>query len=143
MTNYVAGFCFNADMSKVALIEKQKPEWQKGFFNGIGGKVEPGELPYQAMKREFFEEAGIMVDRWRHLAKIGDDNYTVVFFYGVIPDFTFFEIKSMEDERVVVCDTDRLPSKIIPNLAWLIPLALDKAKNYSGKISLFIPNIEI
>lgn len=34
---YVVGFCFNSDLSQIILIEKNKPEWQKGYLNGVGG----------------------------------------------------------------------------------------------------------
>jgi 8-oxo-dGTP pyrophosphatase MutT (NUDIX family) len=30
---------------EVLLIEKQKPAWQRGKLNGVGGKIEPGENP--------------------------------------------------------------------------------------------------
>src|SRR5947207_2773047 len=43
---------------RVLLIMKDKPEWQKGFFNLVGGKVEDGETPEQAALRELKEETG-------------------------------------------------------------------------------------
>jgi len=42
---YVAGFMFSPDLENVVLIEKQKPEWQKGKYNAVGGKIEDGETP--------------------------------------------------------------------------------------------------
>jgi len=56
---YVVGFFFDKSMSNIALIRKQKPQWQAGLLNGIGGKVEDSELPKVAMWREFKEEAGL------------------------------------------------------------------------------------
>lgn len=41
------------------LVEKQSPEWQKGKFNLIGGKVEEGETLNNAAIREFNEETGL------------------------------------------------------------------------------------
>ena len=58
MIQYVLGFAFNETKEKVALIKKLKPDWQKGKFNGVGGKLEPEELPMEAMVREFKEETG-------------------------------------------------------------------------------------
>ncbi len=58
ITNYVVAFLFNQDMNKVWLIRKQKPEWQKGCLNGIGGKIEEGETAMAAMIRELKEESG-------------------------------------------------------------------------------------
>lgn len=59
ITNYVLAFLFDETTEKVWLIEKQKPEWQKGCLNGIGGKIEEGEAPWQACIRELKEESGI------------------------------------------------------------------------------------
>lgn len=48
MQEYVLGFAFTPkDLKgnqKVVLIEKLKPEWQKGKFNGIGGKLEKDDI---------------------------------------------------------------------------------------------------
>ena len=51
MNNYVLGFAFNKNFREVLLILKNKPQWQKGLYNGIGGKIEEGELPIEAMVR--------------------------------------------------------------------------------------------
>lgn len=53
---YVLGFLFSEDGSRVLLIWKNRPAWQAGKLNGIGGKIEDGEQPLDAMKREFVEE---------------------------------------------------------------------------------------
>jgi 8-oxo-dGTP pyrophosphatase MutT (NUDIX family) len=53
---YVVGFLFSQDESKVLLVWKNRPAWQNGKLNGIGGKIEAGETPLQAMEREFKEE---------------------------------------------------------------------------------------
>ncbi len=47
MKNYVAGLMFSQDKTCVALIVKNKPDWQKGLLNGIGGQ----KLERQMMKR--------------------------------------------------------------------------------------------
>lgn len=64
MTNdYVLGFAFtntSDPASSFVLVRlKARPEWQKGWFNGIGGRIEEDERPVQAMVREFREETGI------------------------------------------------------------------------------------
>lgn len=67
---YVCGFLFNQDRTAVVLVRKNKPAWQAGKLNGVGGKIEqighrPGEQrtesPQEAMAREFSEEAGVLV----------------------------------------------------------------------------------
>ena len=49
MKKYVAGFMFSSDKSEVLLVEKMSPEWQRGLLNGIGGKIEGGETPLEAI----------------------------------------------------------------------------------------------
>ena len=63
MKHYVVGFLFSDDRKKVVLIEKTHPGWQKGKWNGIGGHIEEGELPKDAMQREFNEEAGVLIHK--------------------------------------------------------------------------------
>ncbi|WP_164969449.1 hypothetical protein [Halarcobacter ebronensis] len=53
MKHYVTGFLFTKDFKHVVLIKKLNPEWQRGLFNGVGGKVEENEKPCDAMSREF------------------------------------------------------------------------------------------
>lgn len=68
---YVNGFLFDPTLSHVVLMRKNKPVHQEGLMNGIGGKIEPGETPLQAMAREFREEAWpnqkLKLD-WKHFA---------------------------------------------------------------------------
>lgn len=45
--------------NNVLLVLKDKPAWQKGRLNLVGGKVEPGETPVQAAVRELKEESGL------------------------------------------------------------------------------------
>jgi len=119
----VVGFLFSEDKKNVLLINKIKPEWQRGKFNGIGGKVEKDEKPDQAMTREFFEESGLLVELWnlKVIAQVGLSK-TLYFYYG------FGNVKkaiSCTEEQVSVCEVDKLPLNLIPNLKWIIPLCLD------------------
>lgn len=85
---YVVGYLFNSTGTKVALIRKNYPEWQKGKLNGIGGKLqEVGYVPYpvktwptsfileipvECMRREFKEEAGVDIpeENWEHFLTV-------------------------------------------------------------------------
>ena len=77
MLNYVAGFLFSQDLTHVVLLEKQSPAWQKGLFNGVGGKIEDGESPIQAMVRECEEETGVFIseNNWTRYAHLTKPNY--------------------------------------------------------------------
>ena len=74
MKSYCLGFVFNRNLDKVYLIAKQAPAWQAGFWNCLGGKVEVGESPLEAMRREAVEEAGYSSDSWRYLGRMAGRN---------------------------------------------------------------------
>lgn len=44
----------------IVLINRAKPPY-RGLWNGLGGKVEPGETPREGMAREFHEESKLML----------------------------------------------------------------------------------
>jgi 8-oxo-dGTP diphosphatase len=127
-TQYVVGFLFKItkdffflDHYEVALLEKNRPEWQKGKFNGIGGHIENGETPLQAMKREFNEEAGVLLDSWEQYCTIYYTDAIIHFFRCFDGDG---EINTKTDEKVFWQPLEELGNNVIPNLHWLIPLAL-------------------
>lgn len=121
--NYVLGFLFRSNHSQVALIKKRKPEWQRNKLNGIGGKIEQGEEPTQAMRREFLEETGADVEKWRPYAIIRWRG-------GLIHCFVShgdFSVTSATVEEVRWYDVSEIPTlPTIPKLRWLVPLALDE-----------------
>jgi len=83
MIKYALGFLFSKDKEKVVLIKKTKPEWQAGFLNGVGGKVEQGETYVEAMIREFEEETGVVFTDWHHGCSMdGNGIYEAEVFYG-------------------------------------------------------------
>jgi len=124
MKEYVAGFFFDTQLERVVLIEKQRPNWQKGFYNGIGGHIEPDdEYPEDAMEREFLEETGHLVEKWKwHLFCVYHNDEFMVHFFMAIGDV--HAVQTTTDERVERHWIDHLPSNVIPNLLWLIPLAI-------------------
>ena len=125
MTEYVAGFMFSEDYNQVALIIKNRPEWQKGKANGIGGRVESGETPHEAMIREFEEETGMRHEAWAFFLSLENDptldDKWRVHFYQATGDLK--ALNTTTDEYVCICQTQRLPFNCVPNLQWLIPLA--------------------
>lgn len=137
MSNYlnaVVGFLFDDRRQQVALLIKDKPDWQKGKMNGIGGKIEAGEKPIDAMVREFREEAGVDTDenRWQHFASLqisptSGGRYDG----GEITCFKCFnteylqQVHSTTSEQVVVLALDNVGNfDLVPGAKWLIPLAL-------------------
>jgi 8-oxo-dGTP diphosphatase len=121
---YVVGFLFSPGLDWVVLIEKKRPKWQVGLLNGVGGHIEADELSYDAMVREFEEEAGIANTTWKHFAIIRGKDLSVNFYASF--DDVMGNIKQMTDERLCITEVAKLPKNVIHNLRWLIPLALDK-----------------
>lgn len=127
MTKYVLGFAFNANMTSLALIEKQKPEWQKGLLNGIGGKIEEDESEYEAMQREFKEEAGIDEENWFQFLIMQGEDWIVHCFWTKLGD-EFYKLRSMEAEKVVVVNPAKIHnSKVVESLLWIVPMAVNAA----------------
>ena len=135
MKQYVVGFLFTPDNQRVVLIEKHNPAWQRGLYNGVGGKIEAGETPLEAMIREFEEEAGVktQANDWRHIARIlrpGDYDLSVFAGHSALA----LEAKTVERELIALLPVDALPAKLMPNLKWLIPMALDEQLDISAPI---------
>lgn len=127
-THYVAGFFFDQSGEHVLLVRKNRPKWQAGKLNGVGGHIEQGESPLDAMVREFYEEtdAQTMHRDWRQFATVGGNGFTVHFFENrsIFPIY-----KTVTDEDIGIYQVDQLLAgkyPMISNLRWLIPLALDK-----------------
>lgn len=124
-TNYVAGFLFSEDKKRVALVKKEKPDWQRGKLNAIGGKIETSDQsPLFAMVREFQEETGALVNDWRHFCDLRFRGGSIHFFvsFGDVE-----ALRTMEAEEIQVHFVDQVGQlATIPNLRWLVPLALDK-----------------
>jgi 8-oxo-dGTP diphosphatase len=124
---YVLGFAVTEDGTLVALIKKNRgPVENIGKWNGLGGKVEFGEDPVDAMTREFREESGVEIvpDAWQQIAIMeGRDWYIDVF--GVRTDLTR-DVVTQEDETVALArvgallEPERIPTaNIVPVLVAL------------------------
>jgi len=137
MKKYVVGFLFSNDCSHVVLIKKLNPKWQKGLFNGVGGKIEEGESSIEAISREFEEETGVLIDvkKWNCYINIERPNHYYLDVYCAFSNLAF-EVRTVEKEEVHIVKVDNLPSNIIPNLKWLIPLALDNQVDFSIPLQL-------
>lgn len=55
---YTLCFCVAPSGGEVLVIQRAKAP-NKGLWNGLGGKIEPGESPLANVRRELREEAGI------------------------------------------------------------------------------------
>lgn len=135
MKRYVAGFMFSRDKYLVLLIEKMTPAWQRGLLNGIGGKIEAGESPIEAMIREFAEETGVKTraEEWSEFVHYIRQDVYEVHFYRAFTDKIHSAV-TMEKEVISKFESDRLPKNVIFNLNWLIPLSLDQQVSFASPI---------
>lgn len=126
MIRAVCGFYFSDDREFVVLIHKERPNWQKGKLNGVGGKVEEGEFALDAMRREFREETGLDIENWDSFCVLRDDanGYEITYYRAFGSQIN--EAKTTTDEKVEVFQVGAIFTlPLLHNLTWLIPMALD------------------
>lgn len=129
VTHYVLGFMFTTNFRYVALIRKQKPDWQRGRLNGIGGRVEYDERPIDAMTREFAEETGVITANrdWRCFVDMVFPGLEV---HCYVAKGDVDKLRSTTEETVEIWAVDQLlgcrnTEKMIENIPWLVLLAYD------------------
>ena len=123
--SYCLGFAFGKS-DDVLLIRKNKPEFQKGKLNGVGGKLEGKETPLEAMIREFAEEADIVTtkDDWELRIFLQGKDWEVAVFCCFID---ISNAKALTDEPLEVIKISDISSRqdLMFNLHWIIPYCLD------------------
>ena len=135
-TEYVLGFGFDDAMERVLLIEKKKPDWQAGYLNGIGGKIEEADMSlFHAMTREFYEECGLEVSfhDWSYLCAMNfrdvfsEQIDATVHILHVNLSGMFDRYRQCEDEiPTPVLVEDIASYKVVNNLRWIVPMITDK-----------------
>lgn len=127
MVSYVVGFLFSEEQDRVVLVLKNRPKWQAGLYNGVGGKVEPGELFDEAMIREFKEETGVEFQEWDCFGKMKGPGFELAL-YRAFNTKALEQVSTQTDEEihVVPVDLNVLRTNSISNVAWLVASALDQ-----------------
>lgn len=136
MVRYVAGFAFD-DNNRVLLVRKKVPRWQAGLLNGVGGKIEDGETPGQAMAREFKEETTLDTTsyQWKCFCVESHVDYEVHFFKAMFLRKDVSKVVSGGVNDVgeqlrwffvtLLIAGSTGSTQLIGNLHWLIPMAQD------------------
>jgi 8-oxo-dGTP diphosphatase len=124
---YTLGFLFNHDLSRVLLIHKLRPAWQKGMVNGLGGKFEKDETAKTCITREVEEETNLKTNPsdWQKIGELHSSKFAVDVMVAIYSGQASDAV-SNEEEKVEWFPTSNLPKNIMTNLSWLIPLALEK-----------------
>ena len=136
MQRYVAGLAFLGKTQEVLLVRKRVPLWQENLLNAVGGKIEDGETPGQAMAREFREETGVEVEEGRLSCFCVESrvDYEVHFFKASLTTNEANLTHPINDvkEMLIWCHTyevlrgsDLEDCNCVGNLLWLIPMAMD------------------
>jgi len=130
MKAYTLGFVSKPDFSEVLLVHKNRPDWQAGKLNGVGGKIEAGEESVDGLVREVLEETGVATnkDDWTYFGEIKGKEWRVDL-YTMIYSRKPSDFSTTTDEKIEWFRVDSLPRNILDNLAWMIPLAIDVLKN--------------
>lgn len=137
MVRYVVGFAFdNESKHTVILIQKRKPAWQAGHFNGVGGKVERGESSLEAMIREFKEETTVetTASDWRQFASLVSRYWNVDVYVAFLDPSSFLNARTNTPEQISKIAVEDISGgwvPIVPNLSWLIPMALQSKDDVS------------
>jgi 8-oxo-dGTP diphosphatase len=122
---YVVGFMFDPTLSKVVLLRKVKPEWQKGLLNGVGGKIgdiNAKETALDAMNREFKEETGVEGLVWTQYLNLKTPHSDLYFFRAI---GNVHQVITLTEEEVAVYDVHDIMDRCdtMPNLRWCIQMA--------------------
>ncbi len=131
MQKYVVGLVFDLTCENLLLIRKEHPEWQAGLYNGIGGKVEPGEIFLDAMKRESGEEAGLSDLLWRPIIHVQGPGYKVQYFYAIMPGSIVY-CQNTDEELFIMSNAqyvgEAIGDRMVQPLPWIIACALQEIK---------------
>lgn len=133
---YVVGYLFDDSGLEVAMILKNHPPEQNGFYNGVGGHVEYLEDPLMAMLREFQEETGITpedmtckaTELWQNTIVIKGKGWQV-YYYRAFSTEIIDQFKSQKfwptDEKILVISTKYLdPCLMYSHVLWTVHISL-------------------
>lgn len=124
---------FNIYNESVLLVKKNKPKWQAGRFNGIGGKREGSESFLDSMVREFREETGVETKHheWKKIAFLWrhDRFYMHVFVRrAVLGDFKAINDSGEQNHELRISSVMAMDeSLLLLNVKWMLSLADDPA----------------
>lgn len=145
--------CIAMTQTHVVCIKKNRPEWQRGCFNFVGGKYEREDRDIETTAiREFLEETGVRttIEDWiymgiMHRVNPSEDADEPQFICNIFfsEDEKFSEARTMEDEEVVLIPRDKFmsmfeedPSKFISNLNTLFSFAVSDDFKNGAKIEI-------
>ena len=128
------GFILSADRKQTLLVHRihRKEDEHHGKFNGLGGKMLPGEDIVSCIKREIMEEAGIECTQlllrgtinWTSFGKNGEDWFGFIFRIDQYTGIPFPENKEGPLTWHAVDKLHHLP--MWPGDRYFLPLVFDE-----------------
>ncbi len=128
MKKYVLGFAFDRDKKNVLLVRKKRPVWMRGMLNGIGGKVEDGETPWDAMGREYYEECELNLTWFSFATMNGIETNGEPFeinVYRANENIDFF--KQKEDEQIEIYHVEDVVMNRLDGMMADVPMLVSMA----------------
>ena len=130
------------DNKEILLLRKNNPDWQKGLYNGIGGKVELNTTPLETIIKKCQEELGVNISNWIELdSEISSSGIEIVYFLTTLNEGEIKKLQSQTDERAELFSINNLPTNILQDLKVQIDRQFFKPKkkmNRKTKLLIFI-----
>ncbi|MCT7501419.1 NUDIX hydrolase [Aliarcobacter cryaerophilus] len=122
------------DNEEILLLKKNNPDWQKGLYNGIGGKVELNTTPLETIIKKCQEELGVNISNWIELdSEISSSGIEIVYFLTTLNEGEIKKLQSQTDERAELFSINNLPTNILQDLKIQIERQFFKPKNKMNK----------
>ena len=125
--------CLLIEDNKV-LLGKKKRGFGEGKYNGVGGKIEKGETPEEAMIRETQEEINVTPINYEKVGTIEFDEYykgnkeKVIFHLYITDKWEGNPIES-DEIKPYWFEIDNIPyDNMFPDDIYWLPLVLDNKK---------------
>ncbi|PRN00182.1 NUDIX hydrolase [Aliarcobacter cryaerophilus] len=130
------------DNKEILLLKKNNPDWQKGLYNGIGGKVELNTTPLETIIKKCQEELGVNISNWIELdSEISSSGIEIVYFLTTLNEGEIKKLQSQTDERSELFSINNLPANILQDLKIQIERQFFKPKkkmNRKRKLLIYI-----
>ncbi|MCT7529092.1 NUDIX domain-containing protein [Aliarcobacter cryaerophilus] len=118
------------DNKEILLLKKNNPDWQKGLYNGIDGKVELNTTPLETIIKKCQEELGVNISNWIELdSEISSSGIEIVYFLTTLNEGEIKKLQSQTDERAELFSINNLPTNILQDLKIQIERQFFKPKN--------------
>ena len=118
------------DNKEILLLKKNNPDWQKGLYNGIGGKVELNTTALETIIKKCQEELGVNISNWIELdSEISSSGIEIVYFLTTLNEGEIKKLQSQTDERAELFSINNLPTNILQDLKIQIERQFFKPKN--------------